>query len=88
MIDQLLLHTSAHHSTKAQFDSQSLHPFMPPLDPYLSDLADFGADFVDEAMLPVDRFCMAWAPPLVPQTHSYVDKHHIPPLYVYPPVEC
>ena len=39
-------------------------------------------------MLPVDRFCMAWAPSLVPQTYSYVDKHHIPPLYVYPPVKC
>ena len=88
MISQLLLHTAAHHHNKVQFDQQLLHQFMPPLDPYLSDIADLGADFVDEAMLPVDRFCMAWAPPLIPQTYSYVDKHHIPPFYVYPPVEC
>ena len=87
MIDQFLLHTTAHHRSKVPFDQQLLHQFMPPLDPYLSDLADFGADFVDEAMLPVDRFSLAWAPPLVPQTRSYVDRHHIPPLYVYPPVD-
>ena len=58
MIDQLLLHTTAHHHNKVPFDQQLLHQFMPPLDPYLSDLADLGADFVDEAMLLVDRFSL------------------------------
>ena len=87
MIDQLLLHTTAHHRSKVPFDQQLLHQLMPPLDPYLSDHADFGPDFVDEAMIPVDRFSLGWAPPLVSQTRSYVDKHHIPPLYVYPPVD-
>ena len=57
---------------------------MPPSDPYVSDLAEFGADYVDEAMLPVDRFSMQWDPPLVPQTETDVDRHHVPPLYVYP----
>ena len=33
MIDQLLLHTTAYHYTKAQFDPQLLHQFMPPHDP-------------------------------------------------------
>ena len=86
MIDQLLLHTTTHHHSKVLFDQQLLHQFMPPLDPYLTDLADFGAYVVDEAMLPVDRFSMEWALPLVPQTGNYVDRHHIPPLDVYPPV--
>ena len=86
MIDQLLRHTTIHDHSRVAFDQQHLHQYMPPLDPYLSDLAEFGADFVDEAMLPVDRFSMEWVPPLVPQTGNYVDRHHIPPLYVYPPV--
>ena len=80
MIDQLLLHVSSHYEVDKTFDQQRLHQFMPPLDPYLSDLAEFGADSVDEAMLPVDRFSMQWDPPLVPPSETYVSRQHILPL--------
>ena len=58
MIDQLLLHLTTHNELNKTFDQQHLHQFMPPLDPYLSDLAEFGADYVDEAMFPADVFSM------------------------------
>ena len=34
---------------------QLLEPYSPPLDPYATDLAQFGADFVDN-ILPIHRF--------------------------------
>ena len=84
MIDQLLLHTTTHHQIGDAVDQQQLYQYMPPLYPYLSELVEFGADFVDEAMLPVDRFSMEWDPSLVPQIGNYIDRHHVPPLSVYP----
>ena len=30
------------------------------LDPYINGRHDFGADYVDDAMLPVDRFHLKW----------------------------
>ena len=60
---------------------------MPPLDPYLSDHAKFGADYVDGAMLPVDRFSMKWGPPPIPPTNAYASRQHITPLCV-DPEEC
>ena len=48
-----------------------LEKYLPVLDPYVENWEDFGADFVDEAMLPVDRFHLKWqgAPP--PLIHRY-----------------
>ena len=66
MVDQLLLHVLSHHKVDKTFDQQHLQQIMPPLDLYLSDLAEIWADDVDEAMFPVDRFSMKWDPPLVP----------------------
>ena len=83
MIDQLLLHVSSHNKVDKTFDQQRLRQFMPPLDPCFRDLAQLGADYVDEAMLPVDRFSMQWDPPLVPPSETYVSRQHIPPLYVF-----
>ena len=37
-----------------------LAKYQPVFDPYVEDRDDFGADFVDEAMLPVDRFHLRW----------------------------
>ena len=34
--------------------------YLPVLDPYVENWDDFGADVVDEAMLPVDRFHLKW----------------------------
>ena len=48
-----------------------LGKYQPVLDPYVEDWDDFGADFVDETMLPLDRFHLRWQgipPPLI---HRY-----------------
>ena len=85
MVDDVCRHPVQHKNFPHAAFFHFLEKCQPVLDPYVEDRDDFGADFVDEAMLPADRFCMEWVPPLVPQTGNYVDRHHIPPLYVYPP---
>ena len=48
-----------------------LEKYLPVLDPYVGDWEDFGADFVDEAMLPVDRFHPRWQGTPPPLIHRY-----------------
>ena len=48
-----------------------LEKYQPVLDPYVEDWKDFGEDFVDEAMLPVDRFHLRWQGTPPPFIHRF-----------------
>ena len=56
MVDDACRHPIQHKNIPHPAMFPFLAQYQPVLDPYIEDRDDFGADYVDEAMLPVDRF--------------------------------
>ena len=60
MVDDACRHPIQHQNIPQPTFSHLSAQYQPVLDPYIEDWDDFGADYVDEAMLPVDRFHLKW----------------------------
>ena len=86
MVDGACRHSIQHKNIPHSLFFQFLAQYQPVLDPYVEDRDDLGADYVDEAMLPVDRFHLKWQgiPPSL--IHRYTTASTLPVYHTNPTV--